>query len=307
MNISIMIEGQNGLNWTNWKKIVDTVEKFGFYGLYRSDHFTNANLPDKDSLELWTSLTYLATTTKQIRFGSLVSPISFRNPVFTARMAAAVDDLSAGRLKLGLGAGWQEREHQNYGFDLLSFKERFLRFDEGLSIISELFGSNDPITITGKYFQLKDAILLPRPNRKDGPEILIGGNGEKYTFPLVVKYAKEWNAIFLAPEKFKVKTVLLDELLIANGKKPVEVRRSLMTNLTYGQNQEQLQKKLNGRDPKDMAQRGIIVGSPEQVTAKLIEYQQTGLDEIMLQWIDLEDIDSLIHFSETVLPKFHLV
>jgi F420-dependent oxidoreductase-like protein len=304
MKISIMIEGQNGLNWTNWKKIVDTVEKIGFYGLYRSDHFTNAKPPDKDSLELWTSLTYLATITKRIRFGSLVSPISFRNPVFTARMAAAVDDLSAGRLKLGLGAGWQEREHQNYGFNLLSFKERFLRFEEGLSIISELFRSNEPLTINGKNFHIKDAILLPRPNRRDGPEILIGGNGEKYTFPLVVKFAKEWNAIFLTPEKFKEKAALLDELLISNGKKPGEVRRSLMTNLTYGQNQEQLQKKMNGRDPIEMTQRGIIVGSSEQVIARLYEYQQSGLDEIMLQWIDLEDMDSLIHFSDAVLPKF---
>lgn len=307
MKISIMIEGQNGLNWTNWKKIVDTVEKFGFYGLYRSDHFTNANPPDKDSLELWTSLTYLATTTKSIRFGSLVSPISFRNPVFTARMAAAIDDLSAGRLKLGLGAGWQEREHQNYGFDLLSIKERFSRFEEGLLIISKLFRSNDPITINGEYFQLKDAILLPRPNRKDGPEILIGGNGEKYTFPLVVKFANEWNGIFLTPEKFKEKNNLLDQLLSENGKEPAETRRSLMTNLTYGQNREQLQNKLNGRDAKEMTQRGIIIGSSEQVTERLHEYQRTGLDEIMLQWIDLEDMDGLIHFSETVLPKFQLV
>ncbi|MBE0685416.1 MAG: TIGR03560 family F420-dependent LLM class oxidoreductase [Anaerolineaceae bacterium] len=299
-----MIEGQNGLNWTNWKKIVDTVENYGFYGLYRSDHFTNANPPDKDSLELWTSLTYLATTTNRIKFGSLVSPISFRNPIFTARMAAAVDDLSAGRLKLGLGAGWQEREHQNYGFELLNLKERFLRFEEGLSIISNLFRSNDPITVHGNYFQLKDAILLPRPKRKDGPEILIGGNGEKFTFPLVVKFAKEWNAIFLTPQKFEEKTNLLDQLLSEKRKVPTEVRRSIMTNLTYGQNQEQLQKKLKGRDPKEMTQRGIIVGSSEQVTEKLHEYQQTGLDEIMLQWIDLEDMDNLIHFSETVLPKF---
>ncbi len=306
MKISIMIEGQNGLNWTNWKKIVDTVEKFGFYGLYRSDHFTNANPPDKDSLELWTSLTYLATTTKRIRFGSLVSPISFRNPVFTARMAAAVDDLSAGRLKLGLGAGWQEREHQNYGFDLLNIKERFLQFEEGLSIITELFRSNDSITITGNYFQLKNAILLPRPSRKDGPEILIGGNGEKYTFPLVIRFANEWNGIFLTPEKFKEKSLLLDRLLNEKGKKPAETRRSLMTNLTYGQNQEQLQNKLNGRDAQEMTQRGIVVGLTEQVTGKLHEYQQAGLDEIMLQWIDLEDLDNLIHFSETVLPKFHL-
>lgn len=305
MKISIMIEGQNGLNWTNWKKIIDTVENYGFYGLYRSDHFTNANPPDKDSLELWTSLTYLATMTNRIKFGSLVSPISFRNPALTARMAAAVDDLSTGRLKLGLGAGWQDREHKNYGFELLGFKERFLRFEEGLSIISKLFHSDDPFTINGKFFQLRDAILLPRPNRKEGPEILIGGNGEKYTFPLVVKFAREWNAIFLTPAKFREKNKAVDELLVTKGREPAEIRRSLMTNLTYGQNQEQLQKKLNGRDPKEMAQRGIIVGLADKVTDKLHEYQNTGLDEIMLQWIDLEDMDSLIHFSETVLPKFN--
>lgn len=306
MKISIMIEGQNGLNWTNWKKIVDIVENYGFFGLYRSDHFTNANPPDKDSLELWTSLTFLATTTNRIRFGSLVSPVSFRNPVLTARMATAVDDLSAGRLKLGLGAGWQEREHKNYGFELLSFKERFLRFEEGLSVISKLFRSDDPISINGTFYQLNDVILLPRPNRKDGPEILIGGNGEKYTFPLVVEFAKEWNAIFLTPEKFREKNSLLDQLILSKGRNPTEIRRSLMTNLTYGQNQEHLQTKLNGRNPKEMTQRGIIVGSPEQVTDKLHEYQQTGLDEIMLQWIDLEDMESLIHFSETILPKFQI-
>lgn len=144
MKISIMIEGQNGLNWGNWKKIIDLVEKSGFYGLYRSDHFTNANPPDKDSLELWVSLTYLATTTKRIEFGPLVTPLSFRNPVFTARMASAVDDLSEGRLKLGLGAGWQEREHTNFGFNLLEPSERFIRFEEGLQIIKNLFKSDAP-------------------------------------------------------------------------------------------------------------------------------------------------------------------
>ena len=202
MKISIMIEGQNGLNWDNWKKLVDVVEKSGFHGLYRSDHFTNANLPDKDSLELWVSLTYLAATTRRIKFGPLVSPISFRNPVFTARMASAVDDLSEGRLKLGLGAGWQEREHTNFGFDLLGPGERFDRFEEGLEVIRNLFRSEQPITFEGKYFQLKNAILLPKPQKKNGPEIVIGGNGKRYTIPMVIKFADEWNTIFVDPEKF---------------------------------------------------------------------------------------------------------
>src|SRR5574338_120784 len=110
LEIAVMIEGQNGLNWPRWQKIAHLVEESGFAGLFRSDHFTNSNLSVKDSLELWISLTWLASHTKRIEFGPLVTPFSFRHPVHTARMAAAVDDLSNGRLTLGLGAGWNERE-----------------------------------------------------------------------------------------------------------------------------------------------------------------------------------------------------
>src|SRR5512146_2018438 len=110
MEIAIMIEGQNGLNWSRWQRIAAAVEDLGFAGLYRSDHFTNPSPPDIDSLELWVSLTWLASHTRRIEFGPLVSPFSFRHPVFTARMGSMVDDLSQGRLTLGVGAGWQERE-----------------------------------------------------------------------------------------------------------------------------------------------------------------------------------------------------
>ncbi len=123
MDIAIMLEGQNGLNWTNFKRIARAVEDLGFAGLYRSDHFTNADPPDKDSLELWISLTWLAGNTSRIEFGPLVTPVSFRDPVFTARMAKDVDDLSGERLHLGVGAGWQEREHEMFG-ELLVFEKR---------------------------------------------------------------------------------------------------------------------------------------------------------------------------------------
>ena len=105
LEIAIMIEGQNGLTWSHWQKIAHLVEDVGFVGLFRSDHFTNGNPPEMDSLELWTSLTWLASNTSRIEFGPLVTPFSFRHPVQTARMASAVDDLSNGRLVLGLGAG----------------------------------------------------------------------------------------------------------------------------------------------------------------------------------------------------------
>jgi len=169
MDVAIMIEGQNGLTWPRWQRIVRAVEDLGFAGLYRSDHFTNMNPPDLDSLELWVSLTWLAANTKRIVFGPLVTPLSFRHPVMTLRMATAVDDLSGGRLTLGLGAGWQVREHTNYGFDLLDVRGRFARFREGLEIATRLLRQAEPVTFSGTYFRVQDAVLLPRPRRQGGP------------------------------------------------------------------------------------------------------------------------------------------
>ena len=135
LDLALMIEGQNGLNWRRWQRLALAVEALGFAGLYRSDHYTNLNPPDLDSLELWVSLTWLASHTQRIQFGPLVTPVSFRHPTMTARMAAAVDDLSHGRLVLGVGAGWQEREHANYGWELLNTEARFARLSEGLEVI----------------------------------------------------------------------------------------------------------------------------------------------------------------------------
>src|SRR5712692_7948254 len=149
IELAIMIEGQNGLNWERWKRIARAVEDWGFVGLYRSDHYTNANPPDLDSLECWVSLAWLATNTRRIQFGQLVSPLSFRHPTMLARMARDVDDLSGGRLTLGLGAGWQEREHKNYGWELLELKERFERFREGVQVVTSLLVSDAPINFSG--------------------------------------------------------------------------------------------------------------------------------------------------------------
>lgn len=174
---ALMIEGQDGLNWPRWQKIARLAEDLGFAGLYRSDHFTNAVPPDKDSLELWVSLTWLACNTQRIEFGPLVTPVSFRHPTLTARMAAAVDDLSGGRLTLGLGAGWQEREHTLFGFDLLSIPERMRRFEEGLQVITRLLQSDRPVDYSGRYYHLQEAVLLPRPQRRAALPFSSAGTG----------------------------------------------------------------------------------------------------------------------------------
>src|SRR5438477_9775322 len=242
--ISIMIEGQNGLTWPHWKRLVSEVEELGFAGLFRSDHFTNAGPPDKDSLEMIVSLAYLADHTKHIHFGPLVSPISFRNPTLLARQAAALDDLSNGRMILGLGAGWQDREHRLFGHDLGDIPTRMSRFEEGLEVNTRLLSSDEPVTYQGKFFQLQEALLLPRPQRPRGPEIMIGGNGPKRTLPLVVRYADIWNAVFVGPDEFSQRSTMLDDLLRAAGRKPGDVRRTVMTGIFFGRNMDALDRKL---------------------------------------------------------------
>ncbi len=303
LEIAIMIEGQNGLNWPRWQNIVRAVEELGFVGLYRSDHYTNANPPDKDSLELWVSLTWLAANTERIEFGPLVSPVSFRDPTMTARMASAVDDLSNGRLTLGLGAGWQEREHTNFGWHLLEIPERFDRFAEGLEVISQLLNSVEPVDFEGAYYELNEAIMLPRPQRPGGPPLLIGGNGMKRTLPLAAKYAQEWNGVFLTPAGFAKRAERLGELLAENGRSPQDMRYSLMTGTIFGETAAELQAKLDSRSTTaaDMQARGLVVGTGDQLRDQLVAFAEAGVQRIMLQWLDLDDLDGLEALAKAVL------
>ncbi len=301
LDVGIMIEGQNGLNWSRWQRVARAVEDLGFVGLWRSDHFTNATPPDKDSLELWVSLTWLATHTQRIEFGPLVTPMSFRHPVWTARFAKDVDDLSGGRLVLGVGAGWQEREHRMFGFDLLSLNERFARFEEGLEVITRLLRSEERVTFHGRYYHLEDAILLPRPQRPGGPPLLIGGNGPRRTLPLVARYADEWNGVYIPPERFSDLNRRLNDLLQEVGRSPNDVRRSIMTGLIFGRTDAEVHEKLGGRDADALRARGVIVGTGSEVQEHLHRLAEAGAQRVMLQWLDLDDLNGLEALAKAVL------
>jgi F420-dependent oxidoreductase-like protein len=284
------------------------VEASGYVGLFRSDHYTNASPPDLDSLECWVSLTWLATHTQRIEFGPLVSPVSFRHPTQTARMAAAVDDLSGGRLILGIGAGWQEREHTNYGWDLLPIKERFLRFEEGLEVITRLLKSDEPVNFTGDYFQLKEGIVLPRPNRPGGPPIMVGGNGQRRTLPLVARFAQEWNGLLLPPDEIINLNKQLDKYIYQSGRHPTDVRRSLMTGCVFGKDPYDVEAKINRRwhEQKtvvDLRQRGLIVGTAEEIVEQCQQIAEAGIQRVMLQWLDLDDIAGLETMADGILDK----
>jgi F420-dependent oxidoreductase-like protein len=301
MEIAIMLEGQNGLTWPRFQRLAVAVEELGFAGLFRSDHFTNAQPPDIDSLELWVSLTWLASHTTRIEFGPLVSPVSFRHPVFTARMGKDVDNLAGGRLVLGVGAGWQVREHTNFGFDLLELGPRFARFAEGLEVITRLLREEAPVTFSGDFYQLQDAVLLPRSERPGGTRVLIGGNGMQKTLPLVARYANEWNGVFVPAARYAELNAHLTRLLQAEARDPASVRRSLMTNVLFGRNAREVQAKLAGRDPAALAERGILIGTGSALREQLAELAEAGVARVMLQWMDLDDLAGLEAFAAAVL------
>lgn len=305
MKINIQLEGQRGLNWERWKRLGPAVEELGFDGLFRSDHFYDALPPEMDSLELWTSLTWLAGNTKRIQFGPLVTPVSFHHPVHIARRAKDVDDLSGGRFVLGIGAGWGggTREHTSFGFDLLDTTNRFKRWEEGLEIITQLLRSTEPISFDGEFFQLQDAILLPHPQRKGGPPILIGGNGLNRVMSIAAKYADEWNGIYRSLSEFKELSDRLDELLIENGRQPSDVGRSQMKGLVFGRDQAELERNLAGQDANALLERGMIVGTPSEVVQQLGEFSEIGMQQVVLQWFNYDDLDGLEAFATTVLPQ----
>ena len=301
--IAIMIEGQMGVTWPRWQRIVRAAEDLGFAGLYRSDHFTDPQPPDQDSLELWVSLTWLADHTQHIEFGPLVSPVSFRHPAMTVRMAAAVDDLSGGRLTLGVGAGWQEREHHNYSYDLLKEDgQRFDRLEEALTLITRLLDGSDPVTFEGRYYQFYDAVLLPRPQRR--VPILIGGNGPKRTLPLVARFADEWNGVYITPARFAELSAQLDDLLRAQGRDPGSVSRSLMTGLVFGRTDADVQARVSeydGPTADELRGRGMVAGTGDHVADQIAALGEAGVQRVMLQWFDLDDLNELGTFARAVL------
>lgn len=309
MKYSIMLEGQNGLTWARWQRLVEAVDRLGFAGLFRSDHFTNADPPNRDSLEMVVSLAYAASHSQHIRFGPLVAPVSFRDPIMFARQAAALNDLSGGRMVLGLGAGWQEREHRMFGYDLGDMRTRMDRFEEAMEVVTRLLRSSEPVDFEGSFYQLHEAELLPKPQH--APTVLIGGAGKKRTLPLVARYADEWNTTRLSPEEFRERSAMLDALLWQNGREPSSLRRSMMTSVFYARDEADLERhltKLQSSRPQfegkpleevfELAQQNdLFVGTSEHLKEQFARYAAAGADELMLRWTEMDDIERLEEFA----------
>jgi F420-dependent oxidoreductase-like protein len=298
--IALMVEGQDGLNWQRWQNIARVAEDAGFVGLYRSDHFTNPQGPYKDSLECWTSLAWLASHTSRLDFGPLVSPLSFRHPAMLVRMAAALADLSQGRLQFGIGAGWMEREHTNYGYVLGNVPERMARFREATQIMAHLLRSDEPLTFNGKHYVMREAVLMPRPKHK--VPIVIGGAGRKVTLPLVARYADEWNCGARSPEQFIEINGYLDGLLDKVGRPRSEVRRSMMIFLRFGRDQTELDARLAANPVSDFLRNATLIATAAQVKDHVTALFEAGVQRVILNWRDdYDDVAGMAALGNALL------
>jgi F420-dependent oxidoreductase-like protein len=303
LEVAIMVEGQEGVGWDRWRRLALAVEDLGYAGLYRSDHFPNKRTEIyRDSLELWSSLTWLAENTSRIEFGPLVSPVSFRHPVITAWQASSVDNLAGGRLWLGLGAGWNEWEHQTFGFEVLDTDRRFARFEEGLEVVTRLLRNDEPVSFDGEFYRLKDALLMPRSPRPGGTSVVVGGNGVRRTLPLAARYADEWNAVFLKAEAFVDLNTRLDELVREAGRVPEQIRRTLMTRVIFGRTEADVDRKLEG-ELRDHLPAAVLAGTTGEIVERLGHLSEAGVQRVMLQWLEVDDIDALEAMAHSVLPQ----
>jgi len=205
----------------------EAAEAAGFDAAFVFDHFMGImpGTPEQERhQEAWTLLAALAARTRRLRVGLLVNSCTYRHPAIVAKMAATVDQISGGRLILGLGAGWMEREHKAYGIPFHTKAGRARRLGEYVEVINALF-VQERVTYSGKYFQLKDAVLEPKPVQKPHPPILIGGSGKKIVLPIVAKYAQMWHFGIPSKEPAEVKqfTAAFDDLCRSLGRNPAEV------------------------------------------------------------------------------------
>jgi F420-dependent oxidoreductase-like protein len=277
-------------------QIAKHAESTGWDGLWYADHF----MPDGDDTtapwpEAWTTLAAVAASVPRIRLGTLVTGNTYRHPAVLAKMAATVDHISQGRVVLGLGAGWQENEHRQYGVPFYTTGERLARLDEACQVIKRLF-REESASFDGKFYQLDGASLEPKPLGQ--LPLLIGGGGEKVTLRITARWADEWN-VWGDVEKLRQKMAILDRHCDTEGRDPAAIQRSAVA-LLFLSDDAAFVEKMRNRD----IGRPTIVGNADEVREIVQAYRDAGVDELIVPDFTLgamqQKLDTLDQFIEKV-------
>jgi F420-dependent oxidoreductase-like protein len=312
LSFAVMIEGQEGLTWERWRRLAEVTEASGYEALFRSDHLTPfGGDPGRATLETWASLAWLATGTRRIRFGPLVSPLTFYHPAILAKRAAALDELSGGRFDLGIGAGWHEGEHRMFGIPFPPLRERMDRLECGARVIRAL-EQGQPVTLEQPYYALVQAQSAPRPVKGRIP-LIVGARGERRALRIVAAHADEWNTTRVTFDDYRAKCLVLAEHCRAVGRDPETIRRSLMIPVAIGRTAAEVDARRAKiaatfpRMPLDEAgwrAAAFLHGSPAQVAEDLARWRDLGIQRVMFQMLDQEDMAAIELIAREVMPAF---
>jgi alkanesulfonate monooxygenase SsuD/methylene tetrahydromethanopterin reductase-like flavin-dependent oxidoreductase (luciferase family) len=276
MRISLMLEGQEGITWEQWVALAQATEDAGLEGLFRSDHYLGIGDQDAGgSLDAWTTLAGLAAITTRIRLGTMVSPVTFRPASVLAKSVTTVDHISNGRVELGIGAGWFESEHEAYGLKFPSTKERLDELDRQLE------------ELTRQWTEAPE--IWPKPVQQPRPPIIVGGAAKPRTVAAAVRFADEYNTVFASVDEARERKRLLDEAAREAGRDPL--RFSLMIGCVVGRDASELQERLEQFRTISGQDAPPISGTVDQVVAQLLEYEQVGVERVMLQHLVHEDVE----------------
>ena len=307
MELRVFTEPQQGARYENLLAVARRAEEVGFGAFFRSDHYLGMGtdgLPGPT--DAWTTLAGLARETTSIRLGTLMTSATFRHPGPLAIAVAGVDDMSGGRVELGLGAGWFEAEHTAYGIPFPGTAARFEVLEETLSILTGLWGTRlgERFSFHGKHYRLDDSPALPKPVQSPRPPLIVGGKGPRRTPALAARFADEFNIPFESVRFSHEQFGRVAAAVRAAGRPADSMRYSNALVLCCGRDEAQVRRRADaiGRDVAELRENGLA-GTPAEVVEKIGRYAEAGATRIYLQVLDLSDLEHLDVVAAEVMPQ----
>jgi F420-dependent oxidoreductase-like protein len=313
MDVCLMIEGQEDVTWGDWRAIAAACEEHGVGTLFRSDHYLSVDdRRERSSLDAWMTIAALATITTRLRLGTLVSPATFRHPAVLAKSVVTADHVSGGRVELGIGAGWWEREHEAYGIPLPPVGPRLDALEEQLRLIRR-YWEPGPFSFEGEHYSATELDALPKPVQQPRPPLVLGGKGGPRSLRLAVRYADEYNTVMSTATEIAAIRKRLDQACEAEDRDPASLPLSMMTGWLVGADQGELrnraarlaQWKGQGDDGDAFLadlRKGTIAGTVPEALEQLRELEQAGLTRLMAQHLLHRDLNAIELIGQEVVP-----
>ena len=310
VDFRIFTEPQQGATYDDLLRVAKAAEDAGYDAFFRSDHYLSMGSADglPGPTDAWITLAGLARETSRLRLGTLMSPVTFRHPGPLAISVAQVDQMSGGRVELGIGSGWFEAEHAAYGIPFPALGERFDRYEEQVEIIAGLWGTpaGQTYSFAGKHYQLTDSPALPKPVQRPRPPILIGGHGAKRTPRLAARFADEFNIGFSSIADSAAQFDRVQDACEAIGRDPKSITMSVAHPVVVGRDDAEVARRAAaiGRDVEELSVNGFC-GTPAQVLDRVGAWHEgTGTNRIYLQVLDLSDLAHIDLFAAEVAAKW---